>query len=81
MQFGAGLPESYWELACMYVTYLKNNSPSWDGDVTSWEEWYGKKPSAKYYRVFRYLAYIQIPKEKKKKLRNKKWTRVFAGYH
>ena len=72
MRFGAGLPRSYWELACICPKYLKNRSPSRDRDVTSWEEWYSKRPSAKHYRVFGCPAYVQIPKEKKKKLSNKK---------
>ncbi len=35
IRFGAGLPGSYWELACICTTYLKNRSPSRDRDVTS----------------------------------------------
>lgn len=60
------MPGSYWKLACICVTYLKNRSPSRDKNVTSWEEWYGKRPSAKDYRVFGCPAYVQIPKEKRK---------------
>ena len=35
IQFGGGLPGSYWKLACICATYLKNGSPSRDIDVTS----------------------------------------------
>ncbi len=35
MQFGEGLPGSYWELACICIKYLKNRSFSRDRDVTS----------------------------------------------
>ena len=38
MRFGADLPGSYWELAYICATYLKNRSPSRDKDVTSWEK-------------------------------------------
>ena len=69
------------QVACIYATYFKNRSPSRDKNVTSWEEWHGKKPNAKYYRVFRCSAFVQIPKEKKKNLSNKKWKRLFVGYH
>ncbi len=72
MQFGAGLPNSYWELACICATYLKNRSPSRDRDITSWEKWYSKKSSAKHCTMIRCPAYVQILKEKKKKLSNKK---------
>ena len=36
MQFDAGLPRSYWELAYICPTYLKNRSHSQDRDVTFW---------------------------------------------
>ncbi len=81
MQFGAGFPESYWELARICATYLKNRSPCRDRDVTSWKEWYGKKPSAKHYGVFGCAAYVQILREKRKMRNNKKWKGVFVGYH
>ena len=35
IRFSAGLPGSYWKLACICITYLKNRSTSGDGDVTS----------------------------------------------
>ena len=81
MRFGAELPGSYWELACICATYLKNRSPSRDRNVTSWEKWYSKRPSAKHYKVFGCPAYAQIPEEKRKKLSNKKWKGVFVGYY
>lgn len=81
MRFEAGLPGPYWELACVCAAYLKNRSPSRDRDITSWEDWYGKRPSAKHYRVFGCPVYVQIPKEKRKKLSDKKWKGIFVGYH
>ena len=81
LRFSAGLPRLYWKLACIFATYLKNRSPSRDGDITSREQWYSKKPGPKHYRVFGYPAYVQIPIEKRKKLSNKKWKGVFAYYH
>ncbi len=68
-------------MACICATYLKNRSPSRDRDSTSWEECYGKQPSVKHYRVFGCSAYVQIPKEKRKKLSDKKWKGIFVGYH
>ncbi len=72
MRFGAGWQRSYRERACICATYLKNESPRRDRDITSWEKWYGKRPSAKHYGVYGCSAYVQIPKEKRKKLSNKK---------
>ena len=34
MRFEAGLPGSYWELACICATYLKNQNPTREKDVT-----------------------------------------------
>ena len=73
MQFGASLPGSYWELAYICATYLKNRSSSRYRDVTSWEKWYSKRLSATHYRVFGCPAYVQILKKKRKKLSNKNW--------
>ena len=81
IEFGAGLPGSYWELACICAKYLKNRSPSGDRDMISWEDWYSKRLSAKHYRVFGFPTYVQILKEKRKKLGNKKWKGVLVGYH
>ena len=71
MRFEAGLLGSYWELARIRATYLKNRSPTREKDVTPWEAWYSKRPSAKHYKIFGCPAYVQIPKEKRRKLTNK----------
>lgn len=81
MRFEAGLPRPYCESACVCATYLKNRSPSRDQDITSWEKWYGKRPSAKHYRIFGCPVYVQILKKKRKKLSDKKWKGIFVGYH
>lgn len=81
MRFEAGLPGSYWEFACVCATYLKNRSPTQGKDITPWEAWSNKRPSVKHYRIFGCPACVQIPKEKRNKLNNKKWKGVFVGYH
>ena len=81
MCFEAGLPGSYWELADICTTYLKNRSPTREKDIIPWKAWYSKRPSARHYKIFGCPAYIHIPKEKKKKLNDKKWKGIFMGYH
>lgn len=81
MRFEAGLPGNYWELAGICATYLKNRSPTREKKITLWEAWYGKRPSAKHYKIFGCPAYVHILKEKRKKLSNKKWKGIFVGYH
>lgn len=79
--FEAGLPGSYWEFACVCATYLKNRSPTQGKDITPWEAWSNKRPSVKHYSIFCCPDCVQIPKEKRNKLDNKKWKGVFVGYH
>lgn len=81
IRFEAGLPGTYCELTYICIIYLKNKSLSREKNITPWEVWYNKCPSIKHYKVFGYLAYVQIPKKKKEKLTNKKWKRVFMSYH
>ncbi|KAI0991681.1 hypothetical protein K3495_g16506, partial [Podosphaera aphanis] len=45
-----------------------------------WEEWFGKKPSAKRYKIWGCPAYVHIPKERRKKLDRKAWKGIFIGY-
>ena len=35
IRFGAGLPGSYWEPACIFAKYFKNKSLSRDRDIIS----------------------------------------------
>ena len=65
MNSEAGLPRFYWELAYICAIYLKNRSLFIEKNVIPWEAWYNKRPNARRYKVFGYLVYVQIPKEKK----------------
>lgn len=56
-----------------FAIYLKNQSPTKEKNVISWEAWYNKCPNNKHYKIFECPAYIQIPKKKWGKLIDKKW--------
>lgn len=72
MYFEASLPRFYEELVYIYIIYLKNRGLYKEMNITLWENQYNRHFSIKYYKVFEYLAYVQILKKKKNKLINKK---------
>lgn len=67
----------------MYAaTFLTNRSPTNAivDNKTPFEMWYGKRPNASKFKVFGCTAYIQIPKEKRRKLDSRSKQLVFVGY-
>lgn len=79
MRFETGILGSYWELADICAIYLKNRSLTREKNVIWWEVWYDKCLSVKHYRVLSCPVYMQISKDKKSKLSNKKWKQVFVN--
>jgi hypothetical protein len=79
----AGLPKKYWELAVSVAVYLKNRTPTRLVIAnTPYEVWHGseRKPSLKHIRVFGCLAFVHIPKEKRKKLDYTATPGILVGY-
>lgn len=58
----------------------KNLNSSMD-NITPYMEWYDKKPSVKYFRVFGYLAYAHIPYESSRKFDHNSQACIFIGYY
>jgi len=79
----AGLSKQYWAFAVSVAVYLKNRTPMWSVVCKSpYEVWHGsgKKPSSQHPRVFRCLAFVQVLKEKRKKLDFLATLGIFIGY-
>ncbi|KAI0995353.1 hypothetical protein K3495_g12829 [Podosphaera aphanis] len=81
LRIEAGLAKEFLEFAADAYNYLRNHSPIKTlQSKTPWEEWFGKKPSAKRYKIWGCPAYVHIPKESRKKLDRKAWKGIFIGY-
>ncbi|KAL0349434.1 UNVERIFIED_CONTAM: Retrovirus-related Pol polyprotein from transposon TNT 1-94 [Sesamum angustifolium] len=66
------LPKAFWAEAVYTAVYLLNRCPTKAvQNMTPIEAWSGKKPSAKYLRVFGSIYYVHIPTEKRHKLEEK----------
>jgi len=79
----AGLSKKYWAFAVSVAVYLKNRTPTRSVvGKTPHEAWHGsgKKPSLKHLRVFGCLAFVHVPKEKRKKLDYRATPGTFVGY-
>ena len=63
------------------AVYLKNHTPTRSVvGKTPCEAWHGKKPFLKHLRVFGSLAFVHVPKEKRKKLDCRATPGIFVGY-
>ncbi|MCO5602658.1 hypothetical protein L7F22_056794 [Adiantum nelumboides] len=77
----ASLPRSYWAEACNTAVYIQNRSPTHAlQDMTSFQAYYGRKPTVSHFRVFGCSAFVHIPKEKRQKLDFKSRKLLFLGY-
>ena len=62
------LPMHLWAEAAITVVYVQNRTPHRVlKNKTPEEVFFGKKPEVSHLRIFSYLVYIHIPKEKRKK--------------
>ena len=77
----AKLSKTFWAEALMTTTYLINRSRSTplDGDVPQ-RVWTRKDVSYRHLKVFDYLAYVHVAKEKQGKLDPKTRPCIFLGY-
>jgi len=79
----AELSKKYWAFAVSVAVYLKNRTPTRSVvGMTPYEAWHGsrKKQSMKNLRVFRCLAFVNVPEEKLKKLDYRATPGIFVGY-
>jgi hypothetical protein len=71
------LPRFYWAEAVRTAVYIQNRI----GDrVSTHERYFGMKPDLRHLRVFGSVAYVHIPKEKRKKLDAKAEKCILVGY-
>ena len=69
----------FWLEILKTVVYFKNCSPSIDG-ITSFEHLKGEKPNLRYLKIVGSCTWVHIPKEKRWKLDEKSWQRIFVRY-
>ena len=82
MLHSAKLPESYWGLAVKHATMLRNVSPSSAlSGTTPFECVYGYKPNLATLRKFGSRAYVNTPKDQRKKWDNKARVGIYVGEH
>ena len=70
-----------WAEAASTTVFLQNKLPTKAlEDKTTFEAWYGYKPSLNFLRVFGCLCFSHIPQVKRDKLDNKSEPGIFIGY-
>ena len=73
------LPKFYWAEAIRTIVYLQNRTSA-NGGVSPHELYFGKKPNLAHLRVFDSVAYVHVPKEKRRKLdaksENVSWSAI-----
>src|SRR5690606_23480010 len=81
MLHDAKLPLYCWAEAVNTACYVKNRCPTRAvQDSTPYELWTGKTPDLSHLRIFGSIAYMHIPKEKRRKLDAKSKKCIFVGY-
>jgi hypothetical protein len=71
------MPKSYWTEAVRTAVYIQNRIGH---KVLPYEKYFGMKPNLRHLRVFGSIAYMHIPKEKRKKLDAKAEKCILVGY-
>lgn len=81
MMAHSSLPQRFWTKAISTATYVQKRCTTKAlDDKTPYEVWTGSKPSVKNLKVFRCIAYSQIPADLKKKLYPTNIKSIFVGY-
>jgi hypothetical protein len=85
MLVDAGLPEAFWAEAIRSAVYLKNRLPSKScpqGTFSAYEAFYGDKPALRGMHPFGCAAYVEIPRELRRKTlsQSKAKSAIFLGY-
>jgi hypothetical protein len=77
----AGLPPSFWGFAVLAFIHVANMSSSHvHKGTTPYEQWHGRKPSAKRLRVFGCAAYVHLQKDQRRALEAHTHKCIFVGY-
>src|SRR5438132_10427008 len=66
--------------AMLTLCHVLNRVPTKNNEKNPYEEWVGRKPSLSYLRTWGYLAKVNVPITKKRKLEPKTVDCVFLGY-
>ena len=81
MIHGGGLKDEFWAEAVQTTAILRSRSPTTAvNEMTPYECFVGSKPNVSNLKVFRCTAYMQIPKELRKKWDAKSKRCIFIGY-
>ena len=76
------LPMHLWEEATRTTVYVQNHTPHQELDNKTLEESFsGEKLEVIHLRIFGFLVYIHIPKEKRTKLDPSRKKGIFIGYN
>ena len=71
------LPKFYWAEAVRIAVYIQNRIGE---KVSPHELYFGRKPNLLHLRVFGSIAYVHVPKEKRRNLDAKAEKCIFVGY-
>ena len=80
MLFQNNLPLGLWAEAVATANFVRNYSVCSTVGISPFEKLYGKKPDFSILRIFGCIAWVRIPKEKRKKLDKQSKELVFIGY-
>ena len=80
MLLDAHLDKKYWAEAVNTANFLQNGLPTKAAERTPYELMYSQKPDVRNLHIFGSDAYVQIPKEKCRKLDDKAERFTFVGY-
>lgn len=81
MIFAKNVPTELWSEAINTAAYTLNRIVSKKGDeTTAYEKWFDRKPTVAHIRSFGSTAYMQVPKQLRKKLDPKSRKLILVGY-
>ncbi|GBM63068.1 Retrovirus-related Pol polyprotein from transposon TNT 1-94 [Araneus ventricosus] len=81
MLHDSGLQPKFWAEALLTSVHAKNRCEhKLTSPLTPIEIWSGFNPSVRHFRIFGSLAYVQIPKIKRKKLQPRAKLGILVGY-
>ena len=60
------MPKFYWAKTVRMVVYLQNRTSVSGSQVSLHELYFGHKPNLAHLRVFDSIAYVHVPKDKRK---------------
>jgi dUTP pyrophosphatase len=77
---GANLGPEYWSWALIHAVYLKNRLPHRSIPTTPYQEYTGRRPDAKYLRIFGCPIITKLSGKRPAKLDSHTATGIFLGY-